>query len=67
MVTMHRDGQTKYVAEEHIEACKAIGWVLEGEESPFDREAAIAKLEEAGIKVHHKTGNAKLKEMVEAL
>ena len=39
----------------------------EPSESDFDREAAIAALKAAGKKVRSNTGDAKIKEMIEAL
>lgn len=63
MITLYKDGGVKILDDESclIPILKADGWAVDGED---ERSALMAEAESLGIKVHHKAGVEKIRELI---
>lgn len=68
MLTLRKGDATKFLSPQSslIERLKSDGWSIDGEHAPVDAEieALRAQAEALGLKVHHKAGSDKIREMI---
>jgi|GEM_PF-6456502 len=67
-VTLTRGEEVKYVSAKHVDACKALGWKVDGTEGGETIEALEVlrvKADALGIQYHPRTGATKLAALIE--
>lgn len=68
MLTFRKGDATKFISPKSslIERLKSDGWSVDGEPDPVNSEieALRAEAEALGLKVHHKAGPDKIREMI---